>query len=122
MIHTQLVSGDPNIVHLGLKFFVSPILATIFIFPLFAFSVNLIVGNNESFGYDDSSFKRKLFFILMMCQFIPIIISVGLMVGETVPVGSSQMLLIEQLIANLLFLLSSLTLKIGNYQKDEDSF
>ena len=121
MIHSQLVS-DPTIVPLGLKYFVAPILATIFIFPLFAFSVNLIVGKDDSFGFDDSSFKRKLLFILMMCQFIPIIISVGLMAMEVVPLGNSRMLLIEQLIATLFFLLSALILKIGNYQKDENSF
>lgn len=122
MIHSQLVS-DPTVIPLGLKFFVGPILATIFILPLFVFSINLIVGKDDSFGgFDDSSFKKKLLFVLMACQFIPIILSVGLMVAEKVPEGRSQALLIEQLIATIFFLLSALILKFGNYEKDENSF
>lgn len=121
MIHTQLVD-DPNTVPLGLKYFVAPILATIFILPLFVFSINLIVGPNDSFGFDDLSFKRKLLFMLIACQFIPIILSVLLMAWETVPEGHSRGLVVEQLIAAILFLLSAMILKFGNYQKDENSF
>lgn len=122
MIHSQLVS-DPKVVPLGMVFFVGPILATLFIFPLFAFSINLIINKDESFGYDDSSFKRKLLFVLMALQFVPTIVSLGLMVSTSVPDGHSNMLLVEQFIANLLFLTSAMILKFGNYQKDDsDSF
>lgn len=61
-------------------------------------------------------------FVLMACQFVPIILSVLLMVWEKVPEGHSRAFLVEQLIATMFFLLSALILKFGNYQKDEDSF
>lgn len=121
MIHSQLVS-DPKVVPLGMVFFVAPILATLFIFPLFAFSINLIIKKDESFGYDDSSFKRKLLFVLMALQFLPTIIGLGLMVSTSVPNGHSNMLLVEQFIANMLFSTSAMVLKFGNYEKDDDSF
>lgn len=121
MIHSQLVK-DKTVVPIGFKYFIAPILATIFILPLFAFSINLIVGKNDSFGFDDSSFKRKLLFVLMAFQFIPLLVSVAFMMAETVPEGHSQYLVIEQLIANVFLLFSALTLKFGNYQKDDDSF
>lgn len=121
MIHTQ-TTKDPEFFRIGFKYMVAPILATLFIFPLFPFSINLIVSKEESFG-DDTGFKRKVMFLLMALQFLPTILSVYLFANEVVPDNKNGGLLVEQLLANLLFLTSSMILKFGNYHKDEsDSF
>lgn len=125
MIHTQLyVATGGELVHrIGMLFFVPPILATLFILGLFPFSVNLITDQGDTFGADeDSHFKKRLLFIIISLQFLPSLISLGLMVGTTVPEGTSNSLLVEQFISSLLFLTAALLLKFGNYHKQESEY
>ena len=108
-----------------MKFFIGPVLATLFILSLFPFSINLIVNKDDSFGFDDSKFKRNLLFFLVALQFLPVLLGLGLMVAEDSSKADAdiQMILAEQFIANFLFLLAALVVKFGNYQKQEsDSF
>lgn len=129
-IHTQMAPVSVSILTLtdplvkevkmnSFKFYIPPILATLFIFPLFPFSINLITSNETSW-MDDSTCKRNLLFFLISLQFIPVLLSLEFTVVSWERVSSVN-LLIEHLIANILFLISSLLLKFGNYQKDEDS-
>ena len=119
MIHTQLLKSD-TLLPVTLKFFICPILASLFILPLFPFSIKLIVSKNDSFGYDNSSFKRKLLFGLLALQFLPVLVSVGLMIATKVPDDKSSVLIVEQLVANFLFLTAAMILKFGNYLRNED--
>ena len=118
MIHTQLLKSD-TLIPVTFKFFIGPILASLFIFTLFPFSIKLIVSNEDSFGYDDTSFKRKLLFGLMALQFVPVMLSIGFMAATDVPDDKANGLLIEQLLANLLFLTAAMILKFGNYLRDD---
>ena len=107
---------------LTLYYIVPPIRATLFISPLFFFSINLVADKDEDgFGMDDTSnFKKKLLFILFALQFIPVLISLYFMIILT---SGSQDLRIVQFIANLFLLVSVMVLKFGTYKKkDQDSF
>ena len=106
---------------LTLYYIVPPILATLFISPLFFFSINLVADKDEDgFGMDDTSnFKKKLLFILFALQFIPVLISLYFMIQF----NDTQDLRIVQFIANLFLLVSVMVLKFGTYKKkDQDSF
>lgn len=116
MIIYALISGLAN-----LWFLVPPILASLFILPLFPFSINLILDQDSGgFGDDGLGFRKKLLFLVMALQFVPALTALGLMICLT---DDPQNLRIVQLIGNSCFLMAALTLKVGNYQKtDSESF
>ena len=122
MIHTQLLKKEA-LVPVTYKFFICPIMASLLIFPLFPFSINIIAPKDDSFGHEESGFKRKLLFGLLALQFIPLMLSIGFMVTTEVPADKSGNLLVEQLVANFLFLTAALILKFGNYlRSDSDGY
>ncbi len=104
----------------SLWFLVPPILASIFILPLFPFSINLITDKDGGgFGEDETGFRKRLLFVLMGLQFVPALVSMALMLLlET----ENQDLRIIQLLGNCSFMLAALVLKVGNHQKSDDSF
>lgn len=102
-------------------FYLPPILATLFLLPLFLFPINLIIEREEGgFGDDEVKFRRNILFLLMALQFVPLICAVGLICANDGLVDSN--ILTTQLMANSFFLLSALVLKFGNYTKPESSF
>ena len=101
-------------------FYLPPILATLFLLPLFLFPINLIIEREEGFGDDEVKFRRNILFLLMALQFVPLIWAVGLICANDGLVDSN--ILTTQLMANSFFLLSALVLKFGNYTKLESSF
>ena len=110
----MLMSYDVSII-----FYLPPILATLFLITLFPFPVNLILEREDSFGDDEVKFRRNVLFLLMGLQFVPFLISIGLIFQNDGAVNSN--LLVIQMTANALFLQSSLILKFGNYTKAESS-
>lgn len=96
------------------------IFAFLFLLPLFMMNSNVIKRQEGDFDFDnESSCRRKLFFTLVILQFVPFMASVGFLGRQ-----HTSNYDIEIVIGMFFTLFGALLLKIGTYKpkEEENSF